>query len=252
MAHQNACLPIIHYPWPTSENVENGWPIATTAPFHYREFLIIFQTTGPMDHWTKLLQIATLPPWKLEVHFTPVPTWRSLWKLYTMVGGWWLWTGPHQKKWIVIDSLTPCPIQGAVMPASCASIADEPTWLRHQMVLNHHGHYVTVIILTACPEWWGKVGQSDVCWVNMMTNKDSRFWFAMGPNHYECQTSQCGLRVVDAKCISKKLKSINQYASADMRLDSTFTPSTPMHPSPQSSLLSSFSRAPRPDPYTSS
>ena len=29
--------------------------------------------------------------------------------------------------------------------------------------------------------------------------------------------------------------SINPYASADMRLDSTFTPSTPMHPSPQSS-----------------
>ena len=251
MAHQNACLPIIHYPWPTSENVENGWPIATNAPFHYREFLIIVQTTGPMDHWTKLPQIATLPPWKLDVHFTPVPTWRSLWKLYTMVGGWWLWTGPHQKNglslshWHLAQSKAQwCQLLVHQLPMNPPDYAIKWYWT----IMDTN---VTVTILT-CPKWWGKLGQSDVCWVNIMTNKDSRFWFAMGQNHYECQTSQCGLRVVDAKCISKKIKSINQYASADMRLDSTFTPSTPMHPSPQSSLLSSFSRAPRPDPYTSS
>ena len=253
MAHQNAWLPITHYPWPTSEMLKRDGPF---FPIGHKCSLSLpgivnfsnHRTHGPLDEIASNCHSSSV---KTGHSFHPRSNMAFLMK--TVYHGWWLVVadGPSQKKWIVIVSLTPCPIQGAVMPASCASMADEPTWLRHQMVLNHHGHYVTVIILT-CPEWWGKLGQSDVCWVNMMTNKDSRFWFAMGPNHYECQTSQCGLRVVDAKCISKKLKSINQYASADMRLDSTFTPSTPMHPSPQSSLLSSFSRAPRPDPYTSS
>ena len=65
----------------------------------------------------------------------------------------------------------------------------------------------------------------------MMTNKDSRFdsrW-AKTIMNYECQTSQCGFRVVNAECISKVknmystvLMTMNQYASADMRLDSAF------------------------------
>lgn len=102
MAHQNAWLPIIHYPWPTREMLKRDGPFflighkcsLSEIPGISCEFS---QTTGPMDHWTKVLQIATFFPWKLDIHFTPVPTWRSLWKLYTMVGGWWLWTGPRKK-----------------------------------------------------------------------------------------------------------------------------------------------------------
>lgn len=206
-----------------SWNVEKGWPIFPHRPqmFPFRntgKFLWIFsnhRTHGPLDESASNCHFFSV---KTGHSFHPRSNMAFLMK--TVYHGWWLVVvdGPSQKKWIVIVSLTPCPIQGAVMPASCASIADEPTWLRHQMVLNHHGHYVTVIILT-CPEWWGKVGQSDVCWVNMMTNKDSRFdsrW-AKTIMNYECQTSQCGFRVVNAECISKVKKyvqySINDYES---------------------------------------
>ena len=187
-------------PW----NVENGWPIFRHRPqmFPFRNTRNSWEFFKPPDPWTIGRNCLKLPLF-LRENWTFISPPFQHGVPYENCIPWFVVGGCGRaltKK--VIDSLTPCPIQGAVMPASCASIADEPTWLRHQMALNHHGHYVTVIILT-CPEWWGKLGQSDVCWVNMMTNKDSQCWFAMGQNHYECQTSQCGFRVVNAKCISK-------------------------------------------------
>ncbi len=147
------------------------------------DFLSFTILDEPVNDWWLVISLVSfvhrplfLPQWWKLGLFHPN---NMAFSINIIYHGWLLWTGPHQKKdchWHL-----PFPIQGAVMPASCASIADEPTWLHRQMVLNHHGHYVTVIISTS-----PKVGQSGSIrrffWVNMM-NKIFRFWVAMGQNH---------------------------------------------------------------------
>ena len=155
-------------------HVENGWP---NSPHELRMFPFTtgnswepYITNGPLDEVGELLswhritfvQISLHKIVKRSMKFHEYPVGSNcrfhLWKgatkqpLNWMIGD---WSGRALTKKKDCHWHLPFPIQGSVMPASCASIADEATWLGRQMVLNHHGHYVTVNIST-CP----KVGQS--------------------------------------------------------------------------------------------
>lgn len=187
-------------------NVEKGWPI--------------------FPHRPQMFPFTTRNSWEL---FKPPDPWIIGWncfKLPLFLRENWTFTSPPFQHGVPYENCIPWLVVGgcgrALTKKNGLSLShwhlaqSKAQWcqlLVHQWPMNPPDYAikwywiimdtnVTVTILT-CPKWWGKLGQSDVCWVIMMMNKDSRFWFAMGQNHYECQTSQCGFRVVKAKCISK-------------------------------------------------